>query len=168
MDAEFVWERRLYIYFRKPPGSCRAGQPQLTASVYEQFWFPESWLSVIVLLKMTSKTQTSIQEAAGVSEETPLSPYTPHLPTPPTPGPALRTVVFKHILRSREANVLERMFPILFAVTEAESAPSSLSELRLPLLSQARVPSPPSPSLPEEGAGTHGKDCPAMCRQNCD
>lgn len=139
-------------------------EPQLTASVCEQFWFPESCLSVIVLLKMTSKTQTSIQEAAGVSEETPH----PHSPTPPTPGPALRTVVFKHILRSREANVLERMFPILFAVTEAESAPSSLSELRLPLLSQARVPSPPSPSLPEEGAGAHGKDCPAVCRQSCD
>lgn len=76
-------------------------EPHLTASVCEQFWFPESCLSVIVLLKMTSKTQTSQSRKLLVFQRRP--------PTP-TPGPALRTVVFKHILRSREASVLERMF----------------------------------------------------------
>lgn len=58
-----------YIYFRKPPSSWP--KPQVAASVCEQFWFPESCMSVIVLLKMTSKTQISVPETASFSEETP-------------------------------------------------------------------------------------------------
>lgn len=64
-----MFGRADYIYFRKPPSSWP--EHQVAASVCEQFWFPEPCVSVIVLLKVTSKTQISVPEAAGLSEGTP-------------------------------------------------------------------------------------------------
>lgn len=81
MNAEFVWECRLYI-FQEATRFLQGLSPKTLLHSVSNFGFLNRACLVIVPLKMTSKTQISVQEAAGFPEETP-------------GGPALRTEVFK-------------------------------------------------------------------------